>query len=120
MTTVDAAGWLDLLVQDIAQADANSLHAVRTALADVAGSDPDTAVASVVEQLLDVRKHLTAVARQVFAARMASAGPTCSSASSRRCGTSSRLSKSARQRLHWTQTRPDGSVRWKLFVRILR
>ena len=80
MTTVDSAGWLDRLVQDIAHADANSLHAVRTSLAEVAGSDPDTAVASVVKQLSDVRKHLTAVARQVFAARMASAGPTCSSA----------------------------------------
>ena len=80
MTTVDSAGWLDRLVQDIAHADANSLHAVRTSLAEVAGSDPDTAVASVVKQLSDVRQHLTAVARQVFAARVASAGPTCSSA----------------------------------------
>ena len=80
MTTVEPAGWLDRLVQDIADADANSLHAVRTSLAQVTGSDPDTAVASVVQQLLDVRRHLTAVARQVFAARMASAGPTCSSA----------------------------------------
>ena len=60
MTTVDPADWLDRLGQDIAQADANSLHAVRTSLAGVAGNDPDTAVASVVLQLRDVRKHLTA------------------------------------------------------------
>ena len=80
MTTVDPASWLDRLGHDIAQADANSLHAVRTRLAEVAGDDPDTAVASVVQQLQDVRRHLTAVARQVFAARMASAGPSCSNA----------------------------------------
>ena len=65
MTTVEAAGWLDRLVQDIAHADANSLHAVRTSLAEVAGSDPDTAVASVVKQLSDVRQHLTAVADDI-------------------------------------------------------
>ena len=80
MTTVDPASWLDRLGHDIAQADANSLHAVRARLAEVAGDDPDTAVASVVQQLQDVRRHLTAVARQVFAARMASAGPSCSNA----------------------------------------
>ena len=42
--------------------------------------DPDTAAANIVKQLHDVRGHLTAVARQVFAARMASAGPACSNA----------------------------------------
>ena len=53
MTTVDPADWLDRLGQDIAQADANSLHAVRTSLAGVAGNDPDTAVATGVLQLRD-------------------------------------------------------------------
>ena len=49
-------------------------------MAGVAGDDPGSAVASVVQQLHDARGHITAVARQVFAARMASAGPACSNA----------------------------------------
>ena len=94
MTIVEATNWLDQLGQDIARADANPLRAVRAQLAEVAGDDPDTAVAGVVEQLRVLRGHITAVARQVFAARMESAGPACSGAlawASRACDDSSRL-----------------------------
>ena len=77
MTTVEAAGWLDRLGQGTARAGANSLHAVRASLAGVAGGGPGTAVANVVKQLHGVRGRLTAVARQVPAARVAPAGPAC-------------------------------------------
>ena len=94
MTTVEATDWLMQLGQDIARADANSLHAVRAKLAEVAGDDPDAAVADVVEQLRVLRGRITAVARQIFAARMEAAGPACSSAlawASRACDDASRL-----------------------------
>ena len=78
--TTEATAWLDRLGQDIARADANSLSGIRAKLAEVAGDDPGTAIASLVEQFSVVRGHITAVVRQVFAARMESAGPACSSA----------------------------------------
>ena len=61
MTTVEATNWLERLGQDIARADANSLRVIRAQLAEVAGDDPDTAVAGVVEQLRAVRGHITAM-----------------------------------------------------------
>ena len=78
--TTEATAWLDRLGQDIARADANSLFGIRAKLAEVAGDDPGTAIASLVEQFRVLRGHITAVACQVFAARMESAGPACSSA----------------------------------------
>ena len=78
--TTEAAAWLDRLGQDIARADADALYAIRAKLAAVAGDDPGTAVADLVDQVVVIRGHITAVARQVFAARMESAGPACSSA----------------------------------------